>query len=407
MSFNERNLRPAQIGGIRIEVDGDSMPVGRRTADFEYPYRDAPYIEDMGRKKRVLTLDAWVCGDDCFARRDRLIALFEAKNACTLIHPWYGEKQIKPVEATVKHKYEEGRVVRFDLVFAEASDVQFPNVRKDTAGALAGFADELQGYVDELFALCDFSPYLSDALDLSGVNRIIGVLSGAFRGVSQMISGVRDPFGEVLGNVRALLARPEALADVVRAVFAGFAVHTADTARAVAVDFVKSESNGRAPASYYEVVQLPVALVRQVARVDALPIAVNSDQLAIETPLKQFVAYTLVAQAAGVLSVLPSLVKDDVKASVYAVVAAIDALTLRADDEQYALLVRLRAAVLQDYHERMAQARAVKTVCVAVPKPALVLAYEQHENALRDSELILRNKVKHPLFVTGEVKVIR
>ena len=55
----------------------------------------------------------------------------------------------------------------------------------------------------------------------------------------------------------------------------------------------------------------------------------------------------------------------------------------------------------------MAQARAVKTVCVAVPKPALVLAYEQHENALRDSELILRNKVKHPLFVTGEVKVIR
>lgn len=407
MSFNEQNLRPAQIDGIRIEVDGDSMPVGRRTADFEYPYRDAPYIDDMGRKKRVLTLDAWVCGDDCFARRDRLIALFEAKKICTLIHPWYGEMRIKPVEATVKHKYEEGRVVRFDLVFAEATEVQFPSVKIDTAGVLARFADELQGYVDELFALSDFGSVLNDTLDIAGANRIIGVLAGAFRGVSQALSGARDPFAGLLSNVRGLLAKPSVLIDSVRTLFAHFAVNTAGAARAVSSEFIKSGTSGKAPTSYYEIVQMPASFVRQIEKLDALAVPVNPDLQVIEAPLKEYVAYTLVAQAAGVLSVLPSLVKDDVKASTFAVVAAIDALTLRANDEQYIYLVQLRTAVLQDYRERMAQGRAVKAVQVLTPQPALVVAYEHHENALRDSDLILRNKVKHPLFVQGDLKVIQ
>jgi len=39
----------------------------------EFPQRDVPYAEDLGRKNRELKISALVVGDDVFQRRDRLM----------------------------------------------------------------------------------------------------------------------------------------------------------------------------------------------------------------------------------------------------------------------------------------------------------------------------------------------
>ena len=36
----------------------------------EFPQRDVPYAEDLGRKNRELKISALVVGDDVFQRRD-------------------------------------------------------------------------------------------------------------------------------------------------------------------------------------------------------------------------------------------------------------------------------------------------------------------------------------------------
>lgn len=405
MSFNEENLLPAKLSGIRFEVDSDSMPVGRRTADHEYPFRDEPYIEDMGRKKRVINLEAWVCGDDCLERRDRLIAVFEAKDVVTLVHPWYGEMQVKPVEATPKHRYDEGRVVRIEMNFVEAGELDNPRVTDDTASLLAGYADELQTMVDDALSYLSFDHLGLDMLDLSGAGRIIGVLSGAFNSLSQVLTGAKNPFISLFNDVMGLVAKPAGLVAIVRSMFGGLAKSSSTTARQITRDFNR-QSGSTITASYAEIVRMPATLVRAVAKVDAQPAAANAALATIEKPLREYVQYTLVAQAAGVLSIMPAVVKDDVKTSTDAVVQAIDVLCNTASDEQYQALVRLRMAVLLDYHERISRARNMRTLKIEMPTPALVLAYNAHENALRDGEIILRNKVAHPLFVAGDINVV-
>lgn len=48
MSWTDR-LQPASFRGVAFKVDGDDLQIGRRTVVHEYPGRDTPSVEDMGR----------------------------------------------------------------------------------------------------------------------------------------------------------------------------------------------------------------------------------------------------------------------------------------------------------------------------------------------------------------------
>ncbi|MNN99925.1 hypothetical protein D3C81_2196910 [compost metagenome] len=42
----------ASFRGVPFLVDTDSVPVGRRTQLHEFPQRDQPFVEDLGRRTR-------------------------------------------------------------------------------------------------------------------------------------------------------------------------------------------------------------------------------------------------------------------------------------------------------------------------------------------------------------------
>src|SRR5215831_16913815 len=89
------NLQPASYKGVPFHVKVDSRRSGRRIVPHEFPKRDKPYSEDMGRKIRRFLVEAYIVSGpnepDYQARRDDLIVCLKTEGAGWLIHPTLGD----------------------------------------------------------------------------------------------------------------------------------------------------------------------------------------------------------------------------------------------------------------------------------------------------------------------------
>jgi len=84
-----------------------------------------------------------------------------------------------------------------------------------------------------------------------------------------------------------------------------------------------------------------------------------------------------------------------------ALTSTIDSQCLTADDNVYPALRDLRAAVVNDLNTRAATLPSLLTVTPVKTEAALVLAWRLYADATRDAEIVARNDVIYPGFVTG------
>ena len=121
------NLRTASFKGIEFFVEDHEAEVGRRLVVNEYPYRDKPYTEDMGRKARRYIVQAYIIGDEYMTARDELFDAIEVGGAGTLIHPYLGSREVICENARARESKNEGGFVVFSLTFVEAGSRSYPN----------------------------------------------------------------------------------------------------------------------------------------------------------------------------------------------------------------------------------------------------------------------------------------
>src|SRR5215475_12364591 len=112
-------LRPASWRGVPFFVDEAGGEVGRRFEMHEYPQRDTPWAEDLGRKQRRWTLAGYVLGPGYMGTRDRLRAACEQAGTGKLVHPYLGDMTVVCEGFRFRERDAEGGICRFDLAFAE------------------------------------------------------------------------------------------------------------------------------------------------------------------------------------------------------------------------------------------------------------------------------------------------
>ncbi len=81
MTWKDR-LQDASFRGVPFKVEEESAGTGRRVETHEYPNRDKPYTEDLGKITFRPSITAYVVGDDCFDQRDRLIDALNKPGPC-------------------------------------------------------------------------------------------------------------------------------------------------------------------------------------------------------------------------------------------------------------------------------------------------------------------------------------
>lgn len=82
-----KTWRRASFRGARFWVDKDEVATGRRLVVHEFPHRDVPYVEDMGRAANKISVTAYVASDTMLSEAQALFKACEARGAATLQLP--------------------------------------------------------------------------------------------------------------------------------------------------------------------------------------------------------------------------------------------------------------------------------------------------------------------------------
>jgi prophage DNA circulation protein len=110
----------ASFRGAIFYTEQDSRVSGRRVALHEYPHRDTPYAEDLGRRAVRHPITGYLIGPNYLGPRDELINAVEAEGPGMLIHPLLPQMQVICEAYTVHENREAGGKCVFEMMFVEA-----------------------------------------------------------------------------------------------------------------------------------------------------------------------------------------------------------------------------------------------------------------------------------------------
>ncbi|SNS05508.1 Mu-like prophage DNA circulation protein [Humidesulfovibrio mexicanus] len=374
-------LRPGSFRGVPFKVDSHDTAFGRRTATHEYPLRDTPYTEDLGRKAREYTLELLVIGTDYMDARDRLREALEKGGPGELVHPYLGTLEVCARDGgRLRESTREGGMARFTVVFVEAGAELEPDSKKDTAWVVDQASENATKKAET-----DFSGRFS----IAGPLRL---LTTSKAGLDQLLGGVKSMVGAPFSELKmakdilsSLWGEPSCLAGWITGLFSGLAGLDPTTSSSVALALAKGDISARG-CGYAG--SSPTS-------------ALGAQSLANLQALDSLVQVAAIASAARAASGTEYASADDALATRDAVCEAIENAALEASDSMYPQLADLRAAVVEDLGTRAAALPRLSSYRLPTTTPAVVIAHQLYGDATREGEITARNHVRHPGAVPG------
>ena len=423
MTKTWENLRPASFRGVAFEVESHSESGGRRVELHEYPLRDTPYAEDLGKKAGKWQIEAFlVNGKSGYAeRRDKLREALNASGPGTLIHPYLGELSVSVDGYSLKETTREGGYCTFSISFVEAGQPVEPDVEKDTAAnvldkaeaakeaATAGFLDEYMPLLEDLEGLAGKVPaLLSEATaflgtPLSILSRAQSAASSVLALPDRLASRILGYLGTIrqLGGIATSCLKMNALTALLGKKSAGTASSWLVTSNGVIAGIVGETSwpqagggsiGGGTPSP-----ETPGVVASTVAN-------------RAETPLIDLIAAGAVIEAAIESADADYGTADDALASRDAVLEAIDEVQrANCSDAVFTALSELAAAVNEDLTTRGAELPKLGSATLFMSMPALAASYRLYGDVGQADAIVARNRIRHPGRVPGGVplEVIR
>lgn len=139
-------LQPASYNGVQFHVETGVRTGGRRIALHEFPKRDEPYAEDMGRRAKRFTVQAYVIGPDYEDQRDALISQFEREGSGRLVLPTsFDEKTVVVETYSVTENRQRGGYAEFSITFVEAGKDLWQQTGVNTQAAVSSAVDAAVG----------------------------------------------------------------------------------------------------------------------------------------------------------------------------------------------------------------------------------------------------------------------
>lgn len=413
-------LYEASFRGVPFFVTKVELTVGRRTVTHEYPQRDKPYVEDIGRATRKLTFTAFVVGDDYIKQVQRLIGAIEAPGEGLLIHPHLGEMRCCLEQASTITFTDATRTASLTLKAIESGDLEFPSAGTDSVGKVLEAADGLEKTAIKAFCDSIDVSVASDWVEASLRGDLLdklGIVSNAdiatvFDKVDEISDLASKGFSLISADPKVFASKLVGALGLSR--YASSARSWSGVAKQLK-NLVKRDKMTEGTAALAKA-EAESAVFSDTQRI------VIQNRVAVETLIRQ----SLIAQMVGVSAmvgtksdqVMPTEgdveTAEELQASVtksyedlitlrQEVLDAIDLeLLLTTSDDSYLALEKARVAVFETLTERADQKGRLVVVEPGEVLPALVHAYDYHDDATRDQEIAIRNAVEHEGFCSAD-----
>lgn len=391
MAFRD-HLLPASYRGVPFWVDEDELTGGKRAEIHEYPERDLPFIEELGRSALKIRVAAHLLGEDYQTQRVALIEALETPGPASLILPTRGEIQAICLEHSTVERItgDRTRASWLSLTFVEAGANAYPQATGDTRSALVAAADPVRAVAEETF----LERYMSLALP----------------------DWVHDSTAEALSTIARTVRESVALAQAPADDLAALGIELRDLERD-ATELVRApqQLSQAMLAAYRSVGGFAGAPKRLYAALeDSLEALIDDPEIPETTDFRE-------AQVVNRREV-DSLHRRAMLAEIVTVTtriefeAAEDALAFRerigglvdrevesasetGDDEVTATLQDLLVAVSRDLAVRAQRLPSRVLFEAPATLPALVIAHRLYGSTERTEDIIDRNGIAHPGFV--------
>lgn len=387
MTWRDR-LRPAGFRGIQFFVDGHNLDTGRRAAKHEYPQKNDAYIEDMGRKCREFSFEAYVLGPDYDRARDSLLDACETAGPGELQHPVFGRKSVVCISCRVSESRQDGGIAKFSLTFAETIEPSYPSPVIDSKNRAKQSAEktisEATGFFAKVFSVVGMaSSAIKSATDfVQDVSDTMNAVLAPIRATQQAIADVKHQIDNLALNVDSLVRAPFDLAGDMSTMLRSFAELPATPSLKIGalLDAYGLDDGPTIPETTPQRQQEKLnrdslaGLFRQVIVSETVRMATDAE----------FESYDAALSARERLA---DLIDEQAEAV--------------TDDDLFKALMTMRSdltrAVPGDGNSR---ARVI-TYTPNITLPALVIAQELYGDASRADDIASRNHLRHPGFVLG------
>lgn len=401
MSLFSSKLRKASYNGVSFEVTASTIKFGRRTVTHEYPQRDEPYTEDLGRSARTFDITGFIVGETYIAQTKRLLKALEASSKNNepgkLVHPWMGTLSVcLNSQPKVDWNLEQG-ITNITLSFVEAGNLNNPSIAESWGNKLRSAVD---GFIDD--SLSAFGLTMEQIEEYSKV--IDEIANGSYMDI---LGSLQD------SNLSKLFDLGDSLENLANTATQALSLGAKDLGKDIASAlglgaYINSVRNWRDSAK---------ALIDAVKNPVFAHHATTTSSTSIEQANNAVTTYArqlMLANLAGAVSMIgTSLDEDDED----------DKISTRADDEvrdlrdetlnilireqqnlgtdEHALFNALDDLIISVYHylsETVLQDNQLFEFTPKTSAPVLTLAYDKYSDALRADEIVRRNGIVNPLF---------
>lgn len=434
-------LRPASYRGVPFVSLGSDAAFGRRNQVHQYPQRDKPWVEDLGRGARRIRMHGFVIGDDVIAQREVMIAAVETAGDGQLVHPTLGRLNVNLDGFRSIEHWEKGRYFEFQFEFIEGGQRTYPTAETATTQSVLNAVAGLNVAAALNFAKTALNAIAYGAAVLGTVvNTALGWYTyaknivGDARNLFQLLFNLPGDFGRFAGSATvpafskypssavqsnqttqsmiqaATMARAAvgAASDAMTAAAAGFDATTVDafTASVQGVTAaVLAATND--PMDSIRLLSTLSTFVPDAGTTTSVIGTAMGDMQSACSDLFRRTSIGSVAQASSAYQPTSS---DDAGRVCDLVTDLIDAeMTVagnQGEDETYEALSTLRAAVVADLNKRGAGLSSIKTFSLPEPLPSLALAMRLYRDSTRADELVAQANPIHPAFMPPTFKAL-
>lgn len=387
-------LQPASFRGVAFSVAAADGELGRRNVVHEYPLRDLPYAEDLGRKARVFSIEALVIGADYMSARDKLAEAIEKPGSGELVHPYRGRVQVVVTSARLSESTDQGGLARFSLTFTESGEPVNPSPQADIANAVNAAADaaeaEAESSFADLFTVDGFQDFVStEALAmLNGGLDSIRLAANSLLGAALMPEFTRQLFG-IADSLTSLILSPVNLATgLFGQVTALSSIANNPLAALSSLRSLFGFGGNAKPVPN----SIPGGTTFTLSR---------QQQAANQAATISLIRHAAVIQVARVSATITSASFSEAIALRDEIAGQLEELADSADDTLYMALTDLRIAVIKDINARAADLARTVQYTPPATLPALVVAYNLYGAIANTEDIIARNAIRHPGFVPG------
>ncbi len=392
MSYKDQ-LRQASFRGFEFFVDTSQVAGGRRAVQHQYPNRETPYTEDMGRAARSYQIEGHIIGQDYFDAKERLFEVFEKKGPGELIHPFYGSLMVQVSSLNVSESIRQGAIATFSVTFLELGDARFPKGSNDKGSVLAdnvlGALGDAKADFDDNFSILGLPEFaIQSARDLIKqaqelFDTVTKPLSDVAEGVAELSFATRN----LVAETNDLLQSPQELSQRLldsfdlmenaissnknkRNAYSAFYDFTGDTPVPETTPTRQQESNNKNVFQNF---------MRRAA-------AIKSTQPAI---VAEFVS---IDEAHEARQEITAVLEDQIR----------EIPVEETNTELLQSMEDVNASLVDALPDPDAELPSIRTITPETDEVSILLAYDLNESLENEQDIIDRNNIRHPGFIPAQ-----